>query len=67
MALTMDEEFGLFIQDERGPAWRGTSTDLHDAERKAQEIANTEGVECFVYSFKKFKEIVRCYPAAQNA
>ena len=61
-----DHQFGLFIQDDKGPLYRGFYTDLEDAKRKAQELADKEGYEFFIYNFKGFIEIARFYPQKRN-
>jgi hypothetical protein len=55
-------DFAVFIQDRKGPLWRESIAAREEATRKAEELAKTEGVECFVYSFKTFREVARFRP-----
>ena len=57
-----EPEFGLFIQDEEGPLWRGFFADLDEAKRTAQKLANEERFEFFVFSLKDFTEVARAFP-----
>ena len=57
-----DHQFGLFIQDGKGPLWRGFFTDLDEARQKAERLANEEGAEFFVFNFKNFSEVARFFP-----
>lgn len=66
MAEPMLETFMLFIQDEKGPMYRAGLNDLAEAKRLGREIAETEKVECFIYSFKEYREVERFYPPSQR-
>ena len=58
-----DHQFGLFVEDEKGHLWRGFFDDLEAAKSSAQELANKEGFEFFVFNFRHFSEVARCFPA----
>lgn len=60
--MPYDHQFGLFIQDEKGPLWRGFFADLDAAKQTAQELANRENREFFVFNFKNFTEVARSFP-----
>ncbi len=62
--MTLD--FGIFIQDGKGPLFKEFFADREEAKRKAEQLAQTEGVECFVYSFQTFKEVARFRPAPRK-
>jgi hypothetical protein len=61
------EEFDVFMEDEKGPIWKGYFNNLEHAKRKAQELADREGCPCFVYSVESSKEIARCQPSRRKA
>ena len=61
--MPYDHQFGLFIQDEKGPLWRGFFTDLDAARKAAEELARKENSEFFVFNFKNFTEVARSFPA----
>ena len=58
----MSNDFGLFVQDGKGPLFRVSVPELVEAKRRAQELARTEGLECFVYCFKTFTKVARFHP-----
>jgi hypothetical protein len=60
--MAHEPEFGLFIEDEKGPLWRGFFADLDEAKRTAQKLANKERFEFFVFSLKDFTEVARAFP-----
>jgi hypothetical protein len=62
----MEEEFDLFLRDDKGPIFRGVVHGLEAAKRKAQEIANAEGFECFVFSLKDFRQVEILLPATKK-
>lgn len=61
--MASEDQFGLFSQDEHGPLWRGFFNDLDEAKRKAQELADLEGLEFFIYNLKSLSEIARFFPS----
>lgn len=58
----MDEQFGVFLRDERGLIWRCAVRELAEAKRRAQEVAANEGSECLVFSLETNREIARFQP-----
>jgi hypothetical protein len=56
--------FSLFTQDQRGQRWRGVFDRIDRANRTAQETADRENRECFVYDARARKEIGRYFPKA---
>jgi len=62
----MNLDFGLFIQDAKGTLWRESFACEDEASRKAEEVARTEGLECFVYNVKTYTEVVRFWPSSQK-
>lgn len=54
--------FELFAQDDKGPMWRGSFSDLESAKVKAQELANQEGIEFFVFNLGVAQEVARFFP-----
>jgi len=58
----LGEGFDVFAQEDRGPIWRTSYPDLETAKAKAQILANEEGREFFVFSFKYSSEVVRVFP-----
>lgn len=59
--------FGLFMEDEKGPLWRGFFDNLTRAKKAARELAEREGLEFFVFSFQDYTEVTRAFPPATNA
>ena len=57
-----DHPFGLFVQTDKGPLWRRFFSDVEEARRTGQALANKESIEFFVFSFKDFTEIARFFP-----
>ena len=64
--LPDNPEFALFVHEEKGPFWRGFYSDLEEAKRRAQELANEEGFEFFIFRFKDKSEIARFFPAKHS-
>jgi hypothetical protein len=62
----MELHFGLFIQDAKGPLWQESFADEREAQRKAEELARTEGLESFVYNLTTYTEVARFFPASQR-
>jgi hypothetical protein len=60
--MPTDLEFCLYEKDTRGRLWRASFADLAEAKRHAQELADDEGKEFFVHSFKDFIELARICP-----
>jgi hypothetical protein len=60
--MPYDPEFGLFLQEQDGALWRGFFSDLDEAKRAAQRLANEERFEFFVFSLKDFTEVARAFP-----
>jgi len=60
--MPYEPEFGLFVENEEGPLWRGFYADLDEAKRTAQNLANEEGLEFFIFSLKDFTEVARAFP-----
>ena len=58
----MKGDFGLFLVRKMGAVWKGGFTNLKEAKRTAQAIANAEGKECFLYNFERFREIAKFLP-----
>jgi len=56
------EDYGIFVDDERGPVWKAFFADLDGAKERAQQIAIENGVEAFVFSFKDSSEVARFFP-----
>lgn len=57
-----DGDFAVFVEAERGPEWRGFFRELETAKETAQELADREKFEAFVFSFKDASEIARRFP-----
>lgn len=60
--MPREARFALFVQDSQGTLWREYFNDLDEAKRKAQELADLEGFEFFIYDFKTASEIARFFP-----
>ena len=58
--------FGLFMEDKKGPLWRGFFDDLTCAKKAARELAEREGFEFFVFSFKTYTEVARAFPVRRR-
>ena len=56
------DEFAVFAIGDRGPVWRDLFLDFEIAKMKAQELANREGVECFVFAARTAREVARFLP-----
>ena len=55
-------QFGLFAQHKTGPLWKAFFTDLDEAKRYAQQLANRDGFEYFVFNFVELTEVARAFP-----
>lgn len=64
--MAREDQFALFSQDEKGPLWRGFFNNLDEAKRKAQELADLEGIEFFVYNLKSAIEVARFFPSRRE-
>ena len=60
--MPSDDEFAVAAQAEEGLVWRDVLLDFEAAKAKAQELANREGVEVFVFSTKDAREVARFHP-----
>ena len=60
--MQQDQNFAVFVQDERGPLWRQSFPDAETARTKAKQLALDEGLECFVFSFVNCSEVARFFP-----
>jgi len=56
------DEFAVFAQDDKGPMWRAAAPGLEEAKRLAQQLADEEGIEFFVFSFRRASEVARFLP-----
>jgi hypothetical protein len=57
-----DGRFELFSQDEKGPLWRASFSDLESAKAKGQALADEEGIEFFVFDLRAGQEVARFFP-----
>ena len=55
----MPKALAVFMEDEKGPVWKAYFDDIEEAKRQCQDLAQSTGLECFVYSFHTFTEIAR--------
>ena len=60
--MPSDDEFAVAAQGEEGLVWRDVLLDFGAAKAKAQELANREGVQVFVFSTKDAREVARFHP-----
>lgn len=60
------DEFAVFAQDEKGPMWRAAAARLEEAKRLAQQLADREGIEFFVFSFRTAREVARFLPHSRR-
>ena len=60
--MPSNDEFAVAAQAEEGIVWRDVLLDSEAAKAKAQDLANREGVECFVFSTKDVREVARFHP-----
>jgi hypothetical protein len=58
----MPRDYAVFVQEGQGTLWWESFTNAEEAARRAQELAVTEGLECFVYSFATSTEVARFCP-----
>ena len=56
------DEFAVFAEEEGGPIWRADAPGLEEAKRLAQQRADQEGIEFFVFSFRTASEVARFRP-----
>lgn len=57
-----DHPFALFIQDQKGPLFRGYCDDLQEGSRQAQELADEEGFPFFIFCFRDSKNVATFEP-----
>ena len=57
-----EDKYDVFAEEERGPIWRASFSDLESAKAKAQSLATEEGMEFFVFRFRNAGEIARFFP-----
>lgn len=60
------DPFALFLEDDEGPLWRQDCGDLEEANRKGQELADREGLPCFIFSFKDCRQLGLFEPKASH-
>jgi hypothetical protein len=60
------DEFAVFAVGDRGPVWKDLSLDYQVAKIKAQELADREGVECFVFAARDAREVARFFPRTRR-
>jgi len=58
----MELQFAVFQDEGRGPSWRASFTEIGEAKRLAQTLADKDNREFFVYNFDNYSEIARSYP-----
>jgi hypothetical protein len=56
------QQYGLFIHDKEGPLCKAFFPDLEEATSQAQNLADKEGCEYFVFDLVRFVEVAHCYP-----
>jgi hypothetical protein len=61
-----DNKFALFEDDGKGPLWREFFANLDEAKRRAQQLADDKGHECFVFCLTKYSEVARSFPPSGN-
>jgi len=54
--------FAIFREYEKGPLFREFCSDLDEARRKAQEMADQEGLPFIVFSFVQPRQVGRFKP-----
>jgi hypothetical protein len=60
------DPFALFLEDRNGPLWRQNCRDLEEAKRKGQELADSEGLPCFIFSYHDCRELSRFEPQVSH-
>jgi hypothetical protein len=60
--MPLHATLGLFAQHKAGPLCKGFFTDLKEAKQQAQQLANRDGCEYFIFSFVHFIEVARVFP-----
>lgn len=60
--MASDHQFGVFLDDRKGPMWREYFQDIEMARNYAQKSADEEASEFFIYSFQNFSEVGRKFP-----
>ena len=61
--MPYDFQFWLFQECGDGPLWRGSFDDIDRAKRQAQQLADEERQEFFVFCFRFFTEVARVHPS----
>ena len=56
------KRYGLFILDTNGPLCKDLLDDLEQARRQAEELAESEGRECFIFDLSCSEEVSRIVP-----
>jgi hypothetical protein len=57
-----DKPIALFLEDEKGPLFQEFCADLEQARRKAQELANRQGLPVIIFSFVEARQVGRFKP-----
>ena len=57
-----DQPFALFVEDEKGPMFREFCSDMGEARRKAQDMADREGFPVLIFSFIETRQVGRFKP-----
>ena len=61
--MTYDPQYGVFAVDEKGPLWKGFFDALNNAKLQAQNLADLERCEYFVFDVSSSTEVFRAFPA----
>jgi len=59
--------FAIFIEDGKGPLFREYCADLTEAKRRAEELAELEGLPFIVFSFQQARQVARFKPKPRPA
>jgi hypothetical protein len=61
-----DRPLALFLEDDKGTVLRGYCSDVEEARRRAQELADREGYPFLVFRFPTCRQIARFKPRAHR-
>jgi hypothetical protein len=64
--MPSSEKLGLFEDDGKSPICRMLSSDLDEAKKHAQQLADSTGHEFFVFCFTSYVKLVRLFPSKKT-
>jgi len=64
--MAYEYQFDLFRDDAQGPLWQRSFIEFEEAKRQAQEMADDQGYEFFIFDCTTSSEVARVFPARRT-